>query len=316
MIIDCHHHWMPKEHIEELERYLRPNEEVIRENGKARILRDGTEVFVPNPSYWDIEAHLAAMDEAGVDMAVLSTSVWQEWNTMEIAPVINNSLAEIQKKYPARFIGLAHIPSFEEGAIEELDRAVRVLGLKGVLIMTNTQGKYPDDDAYRPLYQKAVELDVPVVVHAAGALPDHKFLSEYQLSRVFGRPIDHTLVVLRLLLSGILKDFPALKFINGHLGGTWFALKERFRSSPFPLQLDDISLNQLYFDTAGAKWGKAELTCAAQTLGVDNIVLGSDYPVGRGDQMKWEVELLKGLGLSEADREKIASGNARKLFKI
>lgn len=319
MNIDVHHHWMPREHIDNMEKFMRKNERVVREGEKVHIFRDNIEVFTIFPIYPDLQGQLKAMDAARIDMAVLSTCLWQEWNTMKMAPFINDTLAEIQKKYPKKFIGLAHVPPFEKGAPKELERAVKVLGLRGVCINTHCQGKYPDDDAYRPLFQKAEELDVPIVVHAAGAPAEYESLRKYGLHRLFGRAVDHTLVVLKLLFSGILKDYPRLKFVMGHIGGTWFALSERFLNAP-PGHFSGINirenLGQFYFDTAPAVWTTAELTCAAATIGADHLMLGTDFPAGQADWMDKSVKCLEAVKLSQADRKKIMSGNAMKLFKI
>lgn len=109
MKIDVHHHWMPREHIDNVEKYLRPNERAVREGDKVRLFRNDLEVFTILPAYPDIGEHLRVMDMAGVDMAVLSTCLWQEWNTMAIAPFINDSLAKVQREHPNRIIGLAPI---------------------------------------------------------------------------------------------------------------------------------------------------------------------------------------------------------------
>lgn len=215
------------------------------------------------------------------------------------------------------------MPPFEEGATAELERAVKRLGLKGLCLNTHCQGKYLDDDAYRPLYRKAAELDVPVVIHAAGAPAEYGFLRKYGLQRNFGRAIDHTLAVLKLLYSGILRDFPTLKFVNGHTGGTWWGLWERFLSPPGHFwRKEDLPtydfrecLGQLHFDTA-ARLNPAELECATVSIGVDYLLLGSDYPAGPPNCLEKSVKLVQALKIPDADKEKVFAGNALNLFKV
>ncbi|MBI4288895.1 MAG: amidohydrolase [Chloroflexi bacterium] len=324
MIIDVHHHWVPREFVDNVEKYLRPNEKVVWQKGVANIYRDGFQVCTRNPEHCNMEAQLRDMDAAGVDMGVFSVAVWQDWTTMKTAPFINDQMAEMQAKYSKRFIGMAHVPPFEEGAPEELERAVKKLGLRGACITTHCQGKYPGDDAYRPLYKKAAELDIPIFIHAAPAMAGHEFLTQDKVTakfvRLFGRAIDHTLAVIRLIGSGILKDFPTLKFINGHIGGTWFVLSDRFLAPAHPLwnTTDDPRkyVGQLYFDTAPSGWKQPHLDCAAATIGADNLVFGTDFPSAAMDSMGVNRGLVEGLSVSKKDKDKILGGNAAKLFKI
>ncbi len=324
MIIDAHHHWVPREFVENVEKYLRPNEKVVWQKGVANIYRDGFQVCTRNPEHSDIEAQIRDMDKVGVDMAVLSVAVWQDWTTMKTAPFINDQMAEIQAKYPKRFVGLAHVPPFEKGAPKELERAVKKLGLRGACITTHCQGKYPGDDAYRPLYEKAAELDVPIVVHAAPAMRGHEFLTEDKVTgkfvRTFGRAIDHTLAVIRLVGSGILKDFPTLKFVHGHIGGTWFILSDRFFNPSHPLwntkEDPQNFIKQMYFDTAPAGWKQPHMDCAAATIGADHLLFGADFPSTNPESMKVNKGLVEGLKLPQKEKNKILGGNAVKLFKI
>src|SRR3970040_703254 len=121
------------------------------------------------------------MDAAGIDAAVLSTGLWQEWNSMEMAPFINDRMAEVQRTYPERIIGLAHVPPFDPRAPRELERAARELGLRGLCLTTNCQGLYLDAREYAPVYRKAEELGLPIFVHAAGLPREHGLLDDYNL---------------------------------------------------------------------------------------------------------------------------------------
>jgi predicted TIM-barrel fold metal-dependent hydrolase len=324
MIIDVHHHWLPREFVDNVGKYLRPNERAVWNNGLATIFRNDIQVCTRNPEHCDIEAQIYKMDVAKVDMAILTTAVWQDWNNMSMAPFINDSMAEIMAKYPKRFLALAHVPPFEEGALEELERAIKVLGLKGVCLTTNFNGKYLGDDYYRPLYKKIVELDVPIFVHAAPLMVGHEFLSHdkvtHNMTRGFGRAIDHCLAVIRLVGSGILKDFPTLKFINGHIGGVWAFLSTRILDTFRPWwNVDEgppTGLNQLYFDTAPHGWQQPQIICAISILGIDQILYGSDFPSVIPTTMEDNIRLINGLDIPDQDREKIFYGNAIKLFKI
>lgn len=317
MIIDSHHHWIPPESVERINEYLRPGEKVVKDGDYLRIRRGDVDLFTLNPRYTDIQLKLKEMDAAGIDMAVLSTACWQEWNTMEMAPRINDAMAEIQAKYPHRFIALAHVPPFGEGVVAELERAVK-MGLKGAMLTTNFDGKYPDDEAYRPFFQKAEELEIPVFFHAAIAPTEHSILEKYGVMRSLGRLLDHTLVAARVLY-GVAKDFPRLKFLHGHIGGSFFIIKERLldvkwfgvEEQPY----EEIIDRQFFFDTAPAWWKRSHVECAVDNLGVDHILLGSDYPV-LPRFLPDSVEIVRQVRLSEQDKRKILWENAVKFFNL
>ncbi|MFC2060491.1 amidohydrolase family protein, partial [Chloroflexota bacterium] len=203
-------------------------------------------------------------------------------------------------------------------------RAINLLGLKGVCITTHSDGKYPGDDAYRPLYKKIAELDVPIFVHAAPLMVGHEFLSQDKVTNTmvysFGRAIDHSLAIIRLLGSGILKDFPTLKFINGHIGGVWAYMSTRLLNPSNPIWDTGVNpsegLGQLYFDIAPSRWEQPQITCATALLGADHLLFGSDFPSTDPRALVVNQKLVNGLDIPAEDKEKIFSGNAIKLFKI
>lgn len=318
MIIDAHHHWFPQNLIENIPKYLKPGERVVKDGEYLRILRGDLDLFTLTPRYSDIPLQLKEMDAAGVDVAIMSTACWQQWNTMEMAPKINDSLAEIQEKYPHRIVGLAHVPPFGEGAVAELERAIKSLGLKGAALTTNFDGKYPDDEAYRPFFKKAEELGIPIVFHAATHPVEYSILEKYGVTRSLGRLLDHTLTAVSILYK-VAKDFPKLKSLHGHIGGAFFILKERlldvkwFRVEDQPYE--EIINRQLFFDTAPARWKYYHLECAASSLGCDHILLGTDYPVFPSC-LTDSLGPLRQVRVSDEDKRKMLGENAVKLFNL
>ncbi len=320
MIIDVHHHWMPQEHVENLEKYLRPGEVVEPlDEDNWFIKAKGRILFPPARAYYRIDEHIRDLDIAGVDMAVLSLSCWQEWTTMATAPVINDCMAEVQSRHPDRFIGLAHVPPFEEGALEELERAVKVLGLRGVAITTHTLGRYPDAPEFRPFYAKVAELDVPIIVHAA-SLPQGEAILNIVYDGIghplVGRILDHSLATIRTLTSHMLDDFPSLRFVHGHLGGAAFFPAREWLMLAGPEY--EKYRPQLYFDTAPLGWSRHALTCAAASHGVDYVMMGSDYPAAAhsGQDIASAVKAIQELDLTAEEKERILGGNAARVFKI
>lgn len=331
MVIDLHHHWMPKRHFDELERYLGPEYRVRRESDRAFVFHGDEQYFMPTPTYFNLDRQIADMDAAGVDCAVLHVGLWQDWNaSVEFAREINDELARVQSQHPDRFMGLVHAPMEAGGdmkdAVREFERGVRDLGLRGLAINTHVNGVPLDHRRFWPLYQKAHELNVPVVVHPASVPPHTDLLADYQLSNGLGRALDLTTASVRIMYSGILTQWPRLRFSMAHLGGAFFALKNRtdpqFFAKVLPApgsakHLADVDYNrvmgQMFFDTAPSLWGNAEILCAMEVLGGSQVVFGSDYPI-RLQWMQDGMDRMNALPVSRADREKLLGHNAERLF--
>ena len=108
------------------------------------------------------------MDEAGIDVQVLSLNdpgcqLFDASEATALAKSTNDELARVIKKYPDRFIGLAAIaPQAPKEAADELERAVKDLGLSGGYIGSNVKGEYLDDPKYWVIFEKAEKLAVPI----------------------------------------------------------------------------------------------------------------------------------------------------------
>lgn len=216
MIVDFEHHYLP----ETLWRKYggKPGEEVICfERGRRKLgLRDLD---------YQVEKHLEAMDAAGIDAAVFTS--WEP--SLIDCPILNDDLAGLQEKHPKRIIGFAHVPPLGGAkSLQELERAIRVLGLKGVAITAHIRNKPLDYEALFPFYSKVCELNVPIFVHASTIPPFPVLAAPYDLFSNIGREMDLSLATCRLIFGGVFEEFPELKFIIGHLGGGIGAIKERF----------------------------------------------------------------------------------------
>ncbi|MDO8690359.1 MAG: amidohydrolase family protein [Dehalococcoidia bacterium] len=320
LVIDSHHHWMPMEHIHQIDKHLGPGERSYLDGELLRIRREEIELFtIDIGRYSSAKDQIKEMDEAGVDMAVLSTGLWQWWNSMELAPAINDGMADLQRSHPDRLIGLAHVPPFDPAAPAELERAVRQLGLRGMCLTTHCQGKYIDDHAYLPLYRKAAELGTPIFVHASPTPVEYQSLRVQDAARILGRVFDLSIAATRLAYSDVLDLVPGLTFVIGHLGGSFFLVKNRISGKdPFfrtPQADFEGRWKRIFFDSAPALWRSAEVACAVETLGVSQVLFGSDYPVMR----LWMVQamgVMAGVDLGEEVRQQVMGGTAARLLGI
>lgn len=328
-IIDAHHHFIPDTIFEDLESYLPPGMTVERDEKMVRVSEDGAlKLRAQREPYASAAYQLRDMEAAGVTTAILSASIFQEWMTLRASRVFNLEMAELQQKHGDRFVGLAHVPPFgEEGALDELERAIREYGLKGVCITTSFKGKYPDAPEYAAFYRKVNELDVPIFVHAAGCPVCAPILEPYELGTTIGRPLDHTLVTTRVLYGGVLEEHTKLRFLMGHLGGAFYILLKRLipnlkaarQLSAVPKRDYADQMRRIWYDTAPSFFqGPAQIRCAIETLGLDRITFGSDYPAGTRSEivMPEGIQHIDDLELSEAEKHSLRYETARELFRI
>jgi aminocarboxymuconate-semialdehyde decarboxylase len=326
-IVDSHHHFLPRAIVDDLAAFLPAGFSVRPDGDRVHVYEGNARHLTVDPAYLcDIERQLLDMDAAGVRTAILSAAVFQEWMSMDAARIFNRELGEIQSRYGDRFIGLAHVPPFgEDGALDELERAVREYGLRGVCITTSFRHKYPDEPEYAPFYTKVNELGIPVFVHAAGCPLDMPSLDRFALGSTLGRGLDHALVTARLLYSGVIEAFPNVRFLMGHLGGSFYGMVKRLvteaPSRPgngIPARDYAAQLRRVWFDTAPSFWqGPPEIAHAIATLGIDRICFGSDYPAGPGKAVMTDaVDNITALNLDDAALRRICCANASELFRL
>lgn len=318
LVIDVHHHWMPEEHYRRPELYVRQDEEVVHEADRFRIRRAGVQLFSPPRMTSRIEEQLKMMDRAGVDRAALHVGVWLDWVDLKAARFINDRLAEVNGKYPGRIIPLAHVPPLEADATKELKRAIVDLGFKGVAMNTHVGGMLMDDEQLYPFYRAVSDLDVPIVVHPASELPlAHPHgMEQFNLTRNLGRAIDTTINMARLMLGGTMDRFPKLRFVFSHMGGAFFALKNRLNPSFWDKRAKgffDKYKRRVFIDTAPPFWSPEEIRFAVRMMGENQVLMGSDFPtIG---PLKNAVTIIQKAQATAQVRKKVLGENARKLFR-
>ncbi|OGQ82143.1 MAG: hypothetical protein A3F90_09880 [Deltaproteobacteria bacterium RIFCSPLOWO2_12_FULL_60_19] len=321
MIVDFQHHYVPIDLAKKKGLY----------SEKVLFASDGTvPSLTMHSKLYDPEAQLKDMDEAGVDVSVLSCLLG--WSApLEECQLINERLAEVQRKYPGRFVGLAQAPVLEgKPALDELDRAVRKLGLPGVTITSQVHGLPLDSAKLGDFYAKVSELDVPIFVHPAMVPKGYDLVKDYDLARIIGREMDLALATTRIIAGGILERFPNLKFIIGHFGGGIAAVKDRlvakaYRFGTLKRPFDDY-FNMLYFDLSGFEGGLTALRCALLGIKPEQLVFATDYPqdftgvstdTGRGmAALREYIAAVKNLDLGEEVKSGILGKTAAKLLRL
>ncbi|WKY45144.1 amidohydrolase family protein [Eubacteriaceae bacterium ES2] len=304
------------------------------ENGKKTMILEKPKGY-QNLNYVDgdysLEAKLQAMDDAGVDKAILRVPVWQEWLRLDTCKIINDNAADMCKRSGGRLYANAVLPPWGgKENLYELERCLKELGMVGVQLACHYGQLYLDDEAFKPYLKVLNEANVPVAVHHTPLPVRYESIYEYtNLRREFGRIMDQGTAVGRELFSHMFEEFPNLKFIHTMFGGNWFANQhlmtphktkkdeamERLDMSEGD-QIKKYLKNNIFYDmTHPASWGKEQVECAIKVCGADHILFGSSFPVFYG-WMSEGVEFMKTLDITEEERTMVTSGNAIKLFNL
>jgi predicted TIM-barrel fold metal-dependent hydrolase len=322
MIIDFEHHYMPEK--------LWLEKGGVK--GESRIFYErGLPRGNLHSELYDVEEQLRIMDAVGIDVAVLSIAVSNEDPAvaLEECKAWNDDVAQLIKRYPGRFVGFAPVPPLGgQKALDELDRAVQSLGMKGVVIRSQAGGKSLDAQELYPFYKKVCALDVPVFVHPSGVPEGFDILNApYDLHRQIGRELDLMVATTRLILSGVLEDFPDLKLIISHKGGGIASLRERilyrYANPGAPgtrmRRSFDEYFGRLYFNLAGHWGGMDSVVCALTAISPSRLLFGTDYPQNfYSDPMniKTYIDNIRKLPIADADKERMLGGNGQQLLGL
>lgn len=271
-----------------------------------------------------VEKRLSEMDKAGIDLQVISLSLpgvdmFEKDLALKMARDANDEIAEIVRSND-RFLGFATVPMLDShSAIEELERAVDSLGLRGVGVFSNVGGKTLDSEDFWPFYEEVSKLDLPMLIHPTRPLMTD-VLRDYGLVGAVGFLFDTTLAALRLVFGGVLEKFKKLKVILPHVGSTIPYLigridhqyklnpESRKRISKPPSEY----FKSIYIDTAQAFYEPATM-CAYALAGPDRMVFGSDYPFASLEQ---SANVVKNLKIPLEEKEKLLYRNAASILKL
>jgi predicted TIM-barrel fold metal-dependent hydrolase len=278
---------------------------------------------------WDEGTFLAEMDRWGVAQQVLSLPHIYEYYPAEnrslgrdLCRIANDDFAQISERLPERFRMFAAVPLPDvEGACKELERSRSFSGFCGISLSTNLHERTLDDPEFAEFFQRANQLGGVIFLHPLQrSLPSQWY--GYRLEHLIGLPVDTTFALARLALGGFFDLYPKITIIAAHVGGTIPFLAPRieraFREGKSQHKPSHYFRN-LFYDTSGPTH-EAILACVAKMFGVEQIVFGTDYPFGLGQEGKQYVEHAVGVvqdsGLSGDELKKIFSGNARQLLGL
>ncbi|MHC4177953.1 MAG: amidohydrolase family protein, partial [Planctomycetota bacterium] len=275
------------------------------------------------PNHTNVTEKLQRMDACGIDITMLSTNdpgpEWFGEQGPEVARVIHDFLAQTAKRHPGRFHGLIVLPYQDRRAAEaELERCVAELDMRGILLYSNLAGRWPDEGPFRWVFKRAVELDIPILLHPAKPMTTDQ-VKGYNLTSTLGNMFENTIALCRIIMSGILDQHPDLKLVCPHLGGTLPYISGRLdhqvsvlkRSSQDLKQIPSDYIRNVYLDLVSPL--PLAMKFAHEFSGPDRLLFSSDHPWVDPEVI---LDDFRSLGLSARDQAKILGQNARKLFKL
>ncbi|MDR1714128.1 MAG: amidohydrolase [Coriobacteriales bacterium] len=304
------------------------------ENGKKQMNLEYPKGY-SNLNYvegdYSAKSKLDAMDDAGVDYAIMRVPVWQEWLRVETCKEVNDNAKKIVDESGGRLFSTACIPpwDFKENYYE-LERCIKDLGAVGVQLACHYGKLYLDDPAFRPMLRKIAELDVPVVVHHTPLPPYPESILDYtNLRRELGRVIDQSTAIGREIFSDLFEELPNLRFSHTMLGGNFYSLANLLTPHASPKKeamqrlattgAEEIQArlkNNIFFDMCHPhSFGKDQVECAIKVCGADHFLFGSSFPVFYG-WMSQGVQFVKELDITEEQRNQLFFENAKKMFKL
>jgi predicted TIM-barrel fold metal-dependent hydrolase len=280
-------------------------------------------------AFIEIDKRLAAMDAQAVDMEVLSINPFWYRSERDLAGQIvklqNEKLAELCASRPDRFAAFASLTlQAPDLAVQELETAVRKLGLKGAAIGGTVNGEAFSDPKFHPVWAKAEELDVPLFIHPAG-IPElaKRLAGNGFLTNAVGYPLETTIALSHLIFEGTFDRFPKLKVIAAHGGGFLPSYADRSDHACLvnPKGCNpDIHLakqpteylKQIYFDSL--VFTPEAIRHLVAQVGAGQVVLGSDFPY------PWQLQpvdhIFASESLSDDDKADILGRTAAKLFNF
>jgi len=301
------------------------------ENGGERLSPEVWSSLAKKAELMDMgEGRVAAMDEAGIDFAYLSqvspgVEAFDPAVGTKVAENANDLLAEAIARYPDRFGGFATLaPKDVDHAIGELERCVGDLGFRGWNTHSNFGDSFLDDSRYWPILAKAEELNIPIYLHPAiPMIPQLREFGFVLAGPSFGFGVEVPFVFMRMIVRGVFDEFPNLKIIMGHYGEALPFLVNRVdcahrqgKGAPSPefgpgskKWPSEYIMSNLWVTTSG-NYYPAAYVCARDGLGLNRILLGSDFPF---EKMNACTEFLAGLDLPEEELSKVYQANARAL---
>ena len=283
------------------------------------------------------EERVARLDANRIDVAMVSLTMpgveqLPPGESLAQARAVNEELVGLVRDHPSRLVGMASVaPLKPEESAEEIERCVTELGFRAVNIMGHVAAEHPylDRPRYRPLFEAAARLGVPVNLHPT--VPHASMVKPY-LGYGWGLPTmglgfgaETAVHAMRLVFSGLFDALPDLKVTLGHFGeglSFWTSrLDLGFRSTRMSMGGEgprcerppsEYLRSNFWFNSSGLFLNSALISCLFE-FGADRLMFASDYP---WEYLEEAAEFMERAPLSPADRQKIEWANAAALYGL
>lgn len=329
MKIDIYAHIFPQKYKEAIAKKVSP-----------AVFRPFEGPLIAFPNISNLEGRFAAMNRHEGYKQILTHTVpfletiTEPKDTVELVKLGNDELADLVAKYPERFpAAIANLPMNNiPAALNELDRAIKELHLKGIQICTDINGKPLDLPEFMPVFEKMEKYDLPVYLHPARAVnvPDYptEQNSKYKIYHLFGWPYDTSACMVRLVLSHILEKYPKLKIITHHCGALIPFFDMRLLSFLNGRDMDiytkglskpPLEYFKMFYGDTALQGSTSGLMCGFAFFGADHILFGTDAPYGdHGEKtvVDLTIQSVEQMNISAADKKKIFEDNAKKILKL
>jgi len=272
----------------------------------------------------DLAQRFAQMDQAGIDLQILSTAplvphLEDAAAASAIARHVNDEYARLVERHPGRFRAFLALPlPHVAESLAVLDRLAEEAFI-GVAITTDILGAALTAPAFDPLFAALDARSATVLIHPVGADARSPLIARRPMRWAVGALIEDTIAMADLLLTGHLARFPHVKVISTHLGGALPMLLPRMRAqqpweAPDAPEPPDIAARRAWFDTV-THANPAALRAAAEVLGADRLVLGTDYPFQTAGELLADVAQQDAV-FTKAVTRAVRAGNAEELFDL
>ena len=294
-----------------------------------RAYRKGPDLFVEVnqwvrkvlPKHTDVAAKVADMDAAQIRTTMLSIN---DPGPELLARKARSRAAGSRfyrgrmRSHPSRFIGLATLPLQDmDASLKELDRCVNKLGFRGILLYSNLDGSWPDEPRYRPLFRRAEEMGVPILLHPAYPSTFEQ-TKGYEMAPTLGLMFDTSIALTRIILAGMLDEFPKLNLVCPHVGGTVPYLIGRMDHQTQVLKRGAEHIRKRPANTCAMSGSTLSLPFASHQIRLRFCRRGSHAVFQRSSLGRSQTHLncVREMKLPDADEQKIFAGNAKRLFRL
>jgi aminocarboxymuconate-semialdehyde decarboxylase len=272
---------------------------------------------------------LVDMDAQGIDVQVINVNAWgysaERALARDLIAIQNEKISQYCAAHRDRFIGMAAVAlQHPDLAADQLDHAVRKLGMRGAAIGGSVEGQELSNRMFDPFWAKAEELGVVIFMHpqgAPGTTQNPRLQGKGGLGNTIGNPLETTVFLSHLIFEGTLDRFPRLKICAAHAGGYLPSYSGRSDAlcgrgggadcRALARKPSEYFRSQLYVDTMVFR--EEGLRHLVAEVGVDHIFYGTDYP------FDWPVGIdfvLNAPFLSDAEKTAILGGNLARLLPV